>query len=392
MKWTLTIILIILTTSAIAQEGDADSSSVTVGAYADAYYAYYSNAQNVALQQHNSVGAYHNNLGLNTAQITSSFLTRHFRGTVTIHHGDIAAIAWGEKYRAVQEANAGVRIADGLWLEGGYFKTHVGTESFLPKDNLMSIITLGTFYGPFYQGGVKISYDKGSTHYEAHLINGYNLHVDNNAEKSVGLLVSHSLSEVNSLTYSTLYGSEQTGALNNDNLWYQDAYFNHSGEKLELQAGLDVAFALRGSQSLKSGGSPLVAALLSAKYHISQSLAASLRGEYFSDPSNMNSFAYMPFYDTRTDSSSVYIRPGVNNGLNIIGVTAGLEYSPSDNGFLRVEARYLNDLNGVDGIGVKDERNGFNAAVAGFNPHVVERVEFVVTAGIYFDKTFTFAR
>ncbi|NQV51631.1 MAG: outer membrane beta-barrel protein [Flavobacteriales bacterium] len=391
MKRILTLILSILTISAIGQE-EADTSSVTIGAYADGYYAYYNNAQNVAIQQHNSIGAYHNNLGLNTAQITSSFLTKHFRGTITIHHGDIAEIAWGDKYREVQEGNIGVQITDGLWLDGGYFKTHVGTESFLPKDNLMSIITLGTFYGPFYQSGLRLSYDKGPMHYEAHLINGYNLHVDNNPEKSVGLLVSYAMSDENSVTYSTLYGSEQTGALDNDNLWYQNIYFNHSGEKLEVQAGLDVAFASRGTQSLKAGGKPLVTGLITAKYHVSDAFAVSARGEYFSDPSNINSFAFVPYYDASIDSSAVFQRGGINPGLNVFGVTAGLEYSPLSNGYLRLEARYLNDMNGDAGIGVKDDLSGFNAAVVGFNPHVTERWEVVVTAGFYFDKTFTFAR
>lgn len=391
MKRILTIILSLWTTISLAQTEERDTTSITVGGYVDAYYAWYDNAYNVALQQHNCIGAYHNSLGLNTAQFTTAFSSDRVRGVATFHYGDIAAIAWADQYRPIQEANAGIRLAKNLWLDAGYFKTHVGTESFLPKDNLLSIITLGTYYGPFYQGGARLGYDVNNTHLELHLTNGYNLHIDNNRAKTVGLLASQSFGESSVLTYSAAYGSEQVGALSNDDLFYQNVNFNYARERLTIQVGLDIAMVTRGSSSFNE---PLITALLTAKYALTDDFSIAGRVEYFSDEDNLNSFALLPYYDIRSDSSSVFVKNGATGGtgLNIVGLTAGLEYSPSDFGFLRLETRYLNDLNGIEGIGVIDEPGNYNAIDAGVNPHVTTRLGVILTAGIYFDKTFTFAR
>ena len=79
MKRILTLILSILTISAAAQS-PWDGAEASFGACADAYYSYYSNAKDVRYQQHDCIGAFHNNLGLNIAQFTGSFDSDRFRG------------------------------------------------------------------------------------------------------------------------------------------------------------------------------------------------------------------------------------------------------------------------------------------------------------------------
>lgn len=383
------VLLACLSTMSLAQ--DSTKNTLSLGAYIDTYYAYYSGANDVALQQHNSVGAYHNNIGLNVAQLTASVATNRLRAVSTVHFGDIPSIAWANKYRNIQEANTGVRLADGLWFDLGYFKTHVGTESFLPKDNYFSIITLGTYYGPFYQGGARLSYDRGMYHMEFHFFNGYNQHVDNNREKSVGILISRPFGEQWSASYSNLYGSENTGLLDNDNLLYQSAFVDFDGEKLKAQVGLDVAVATNGSQGLSAGGQALITGLLSVKYQISPHWAFGGRAEYFSDPSGLNSVAMMPYFDDLSGTSYNFTRMQTGPsylGLNIVGLTGSLEFAPADIGFVRMECRYLNDLNGTDSSPWSDGEAGYSAAQAGVNPHLKHRTVGLITAGIYFDKAF----
>ncbi|GAB5537903.1 MAG: hypothetical protein Salg2KO_00060 [Salibacteraceae bacterium] len=89
-----------------------DTTKITFGAYADGYYSYYTNANEVAYQQHDAIGAFHNNFGLNVAQLTGAYESDRLRGVLTLHAGDIPAITWAGTYRNIQEAFAGVRLAE----------------------------------------------------------------------------------------------------------------------------------------------------------------------------------------------------------------------------------------------------------------------------------------
>lgn len=385
MNKYLTIVLAVLTQIAIAQDGK-DTAELSFGAYADGYYSYYSNAKEVAYQQHDAIGAYHNNFGLNIAQITGAYHSNRLRGVLTMHAGDIPAIAWSGTYRGLQEANAGVRLAKGLWLDMGFFKTHVGTESFLPKDNHMSIITLGTFYGPFYQSGARLSYDTESEwHIELHAINGYNLHIDNNDFKTFGLLVSHDFTDHFGMSYSSMAGQENVGILNDGYLIYQNGFANWTYDRIDVQLGLGVAFAYQWKGPFSSWlGDPLIAALTTVKYHINEQFAASFRGEIFSDENSINSRQLAPVYGTNTQNSSV----SATGGMTIYGGTLGFEYAPNDNGFLRVESRMLYDPQAASTV----YPTGFLARQAGVNPMLNGRTQVIATAGFYFDKSFKFAR
>ncbi len=388
MKKIHLLILLLWTINASAQAPEkSDTSTLTLGAYADGYYSWYSNGNEVAQQQHDCIGAFHNNFGLNVAQFTAAYESDRVRGVATFHFGDIPAITWANNYRFVQEANAGVRLAKRLWLDVGFFKTHVGTESFLPKDNMMSIISLGTFYGPFYQSGARLSYDtKSDWHFEAHAINGYNLHIDNNGFKTFGWLVSKKWNDKVYTSYSAMLGQENVGLGRDDYLVYQNIYSNLTFKKLELQLGADVAFsnAWRTNQDWLPG--PLIAGLATAKYHVSEVFAVAFRGEMFYDPQSINSRRIAPSI-VNGISSLAYTRR-LDEGLTVYGATLSFEYSPSEQGFLRIEGRTLFDPN----ASLYSYPAGFDAGMAGLNPMLVSRTQVLATIGFYFDKTFNFAQ
>ncbi len=389
MKKTLLLILTLWTISAEAQEANkSDTSKLTLGAYADGYYSWYSNADEVALQQHDCIGAFHNNFGLNIVQFTAAYESDRVRGVATFHFGDIPAITWAGTYRNIQEANAGVRLANRLWLDVGFFKTHVGTESFLPKDNLMSIISLGTFYGPFYQSGARLSYDtKNNWHFELHAINGYNLHIDDNEFKTFGLLVSKKWSDKVYTSYSGMTGQENVGLLDDGYLVYQNVYTNLTFNKLDVQLGLDVAFANEWKSNLGWLPDPLVAGLASFKYHVDDDFAVAFRGEVFSDEQSINSRRINPNV-LANGGSRLSNASRANGGMTIYGGTIGVEYSPNDQGFIRIESRTLYDPNAP----FASYPDGFLAREAGMNPMLAGRTQVMATVGFYFDKTFNFAR
>jgi hypothetical protein len=390
MNKITTLFLVFISCFSFAQD-EKDSAELSFGAYTDGYYSYYSNATEVAYQQHDAIGAYHNNFGLNIAQITGAYNSNRLRGVLTMHEGDIPSIAWGGNYRGLQEANAGVRLAKGLWLDMGFFKTHVGTESFLPKDNLMSIITLGTFYGPFYQSGARLSYDTDSEwHFELHAINGYNLHIENNDFKTFGLLVSHSFTDHFGMSYSAMAGQENVGQLRDGYLVYQNVFANLNYDKIDVQMGLDVAVANQWRSISPTGqngwlSNPLVAGLATVKYHFTEKIAASCRGEIFSDEGSINSNTLE--FTTIAATGNPAAR-STYRGMTIYGGTIGFEYAPSENGFLRVESRMLYNPQAPTTV----YPNGFSARKDGVNPMLNGRTQVIATAGFYFDKSFKFAR
>lgn len=379
MKQILTFILMLSTTILSGQ----DSNQLTLGGYADGYYAWFSNGDETALQQHNSTGSYHNNFGINIAQLSAAYDSKSVRGKATVHFGDIPQIAWANQYRFIQEANAGVRIWDSLWIDIGAFHTHVGTESFLPKNNLLSTITLATYYGPFYQSGVRLSYDIKKWHFELHGTNGYNLHIDNNTGKTIGALINYEASEKLNLTYSGMCGREQTGLLNDDVLLYQNAYVNSKLGKFTLQAGVDVA------SILDDGGTSsweLIGALATVKYRATKTIAITGRYEFFNDPLYVNSVDLFGAVDT-FGQQNLLLSAGY---LVVHGVTVGVEYKPSENGFLRIEVRGLQNQEREDFE--PENPTDFSSRAAGLNPAGYQRLEAVATIGVYFDKAFNLGR
>ncbi|MEX2595993.1 MAG: outer membrane beta-barrel protein [Salibacteraceae bacterium] len=380
------LILCIWTTSASAQ--NHDSNDISIRGYADAYYSWYSNANQVALQQHDAIGAFHNNFGLNIAQVSTAYNGDRIRGVATVHFGDIPLITWQPKYRNIQEANAGIRIFKRFWLDVGFFKTHVGTESFLPKDNLTSIITLATFYGPFYQSGARLSYDTDSDwHFELHAINGYNLHIDDNEFKTFGALVSKKWNDRFFTSYSNMLGQENVGQLQDGYLVYQNAFIHASLKKWDIQIGGDIALANEWRTNDGWLSKPLYNGLVTAKYHLDERFSIAMRGEIFSDALAINSRRIIPIH-AESSSLSYPSRYNANAGMTIYGGTISLEYKPNDHGFFRIESRTLFDPDAL----YTEHPDGFNAEVVGLNPMLTSRTQVMATIAFYFEKTFKFAR
>ena len=63
---------------------------------------------------------------------------------MTLHYGDNAQATWDKTFNMVQEANIDVHLFPNWRLDAGLFRTHFGTESFLPKNNDLGIIRIIT--------------------------------------------------------------------------------------------------------------------------------------------------------------------------------------------------------------------------------------------------------
>jgi hypothetical protein len=325
------------TTTTAPAAAQPAASPVKLEFYIDAYYAFDTDARikvdsdsNAATPEVlmpkgdrglNAVNFRRNEFNLNTAQVTASTQMDWFRGRTTLQFGNIAHSSWlPSKYSAIQEANLGIRPAanlggDGndLWIDGGIFLTHIGNEALLPRYNWLSNLALVTMFEPFYQAGLRASYNIGSQfNFQLHLLNGYGSIEDNNLGKTFGWLVGYNPLSNLSLSWAGVVGDESNFGdtafvrfYNNFNASYQIL------DDLGVRGQFDIA-----NQSDKG---LYYGAQLTARYDFLERFGVTLRGETIQDPNGVVT----------------------SDKLQGLGVTLGLEYRPLDNAFVRVEGRQL---------------------------------------------------
>jgi len=323
-------LLFTLASSSLFAQDSAKVSPLSISGYADAYYAYYTDSVGTGnIQKFPTTCPRSNSFGLNIAMLSAKYTTEKVRSTITLHYGDIALTTWSAKYNFIQEANVGIRLRKKLWLDAGLFRTHIGTEGLLVKENICSSIAIGTFNEPYYQAGVKLMYtptDK--LQVCLHFLNGYNIFEDNNELKSAGMLLSYTFNDKFSATYTNYAGDDTPNGYTGSRLrLYNNLYFNYAKKKIKIQVGGDYGTQNK-SDTTGTKTASMYSALATVRYQATSKLGIYTRGEVFSDPSG---FLSGTFVDNK----------GKTTGLELWGVTAGLEIKTSDNSYVKLEARQL---------------------------------------------------
>ena len=361
-------VLFFLPAVVLAQEASETNHQLSVSAYVDTYFAgYNTNLGSEDYQSFITVGARDNTFGINIAQFGIGYKSDKLSSNVILQYGDIAGATWSADFNMIQEANIGINLTDGLWLDAGFFATHIGTESFLPKNNMLSSTAFLTYNEPFYQAGAKLSYDAlESWYFEFWILNGYNNFVDNNDGKSVGALITYNFNEDTSLTYTNLFGREdERNTPLRQNRFYQNVYFNKNwNDTFFLSTGLDFGIQTNSSLQNNSETASMFGGLLTTRYVFAPRWSVTGRAEIFSDN---NGFI----------SGTVINNNLEEDGVKLVGFTLGAEYKPIENSYFRLEGRSTREANDLN-IFPKDD--GF----------IDRRMELLVTLGFEIEKLFSF--
>lgn len=364
-------LLIILIAGAISMTNAQDSlkheNQLTISSYADTYFSTFdTQSSQQDFQPYTAVGARDNSFGVNIAQIGLNFENKYIRSEVIFHMGDIAQATWSDDFPYLQAANVGMKLSEGLWLDAGFFSTHLGTESYLPKNNMLSSIAVLTYNEPFYQSGAKLSWDASEKWYiEGWVLNGYHSFVDNNDSKSVGILVSHSISDNTSITYTNLYGreSEDDMALK-QRRFYQNIYFNQNwNDQVFLTIGFDYATQTNSNITNAEDPATMYGGVITGRYQFNPKWSITARGELVNDE-----HGFISGLITDTDGDLA--------GLEIFGLTFGTEYRPVDQAYLRAECRYLQAPDNLEIFFDGETTNN--------------RIELLLTLGFEMNKVFGF--
>src|ERR1043165_1089031 len=119
----LSLVISLLSISAFGQL----PAGLNISGYADAYLAYYTDSlPSGAFQQFPTYAPRSGQIGLNIAQLSVTYKTDRIRSNITLHYGDIPRSAWSPDFRVIQEANAGIHLHKKLWVDMGFFRTHIG--------------------------------------------------------------------------------------------------------------------------------------------------------------------------------------------------------------------------------------------------------------------------
>ncbi len=303
-----------------------------ISGYVDAYYAYYTDSVGSGeFQKWPTISSRSNQFGLNTMMLTAQYDAEKVRGIVSIHYGDIAKSTWSATYNPILEAHVGVRLSKKIWLDGGFFRTHIGTEGLFPKENITSSVTIGTFNEPYYQSGARLNYKSNKLEVNLFALNGYNIFEETNKKKSLGLLVNYAVKDNAAIGYSNYIGDDSPDSISQSHLRiYQNLFFNYDAKKFKLQIGGDYGTQKNSDlrDTIITKNASMFSALISAKYKMNDSHGIYGRYEIFNDPSGFLGGIF-------TDNT------GKQTGYILSGLTLGGEYKPTDNSYLRIEGRQI---------------------------------------------------
>lgn len=325
------IIIFSLSFSAFTQN---DAPKVNISGYMDCYIATDNDAYVKSVYPYLRALTYINSkkdqFSLNTAQINIDGSWSNFRGVASIHFGDLHRTAYtlsGNSLPAIQQANLGFNLIDNLWIDAGYFLTHIGGESFLPKDNWLSSHSIVTYFEPFYQAGVRASYETDKFTGQLYLLNGNGIFEENNDNKTLGVFLSYKPIDYLTASYASVLGNEEAGSL--------ASYKMHMLNCFVVSYSITDAFALKGQFDIATKDVTTNSEIDSTNN--SNTIAGKFSGWSLTAHYQANDiFSGTLRYATSNNSDGVYAPILQGNGI-----TAGIEYKPSANSYVRLEGTYL---------------------------------------------------
>lgn len=288
---------------------------VTWHGFVDTYYAWDFNRPETKERSYTTQPLKHDAFGINLAMLGAKVEQGRKRGVLTLQHGDSVDINYaaepkeGEGLKHLQEAYAGIKLSDEIWLDAGIYLGHIGNESWISKDNWTYSRSLQLDYVPYYATGLRLS----GKNWQLHLMNGWQNIKENNSGKAIGTQYVWKFGE-KTLTYNTQLGHEPfPGRQTSGTRTYQNLHLEVPGEKVDWKGAVDV-----GTQKYTWG-----AASSQWRWRFKDKWATAARLEYFHEENGA-------------------INPtGVPGGFRVFGTSLNIDHSFEEGALARLEIRRL---------------------------------------------------
>lgn len=317
----------------IAQGTPADTApKITFGGFVDGYYAYDFNRPATFDRAFTTQPARHNEFNINLAFVETKLDGPRVRGRLALQAGTsvqsnyaaeprIGSVSGPDLARLIQEAVVGVKLADNLWIDGGIFFSHIGMEGWISRDNPIYTRSLVADYSPYYQSGVKLTWQATPTiTAQLDVVNGWQIISESNSAKSAGVRVDYAPSASTVFSYYNYLGDEAPDV--------------QPGRQLRIFNGVGVKSSITERWQLLAqfdyGTQERAAVLDDASWY-----GGTLIGRYQATPA----VAIVGRVERYDDEDQVLIATGLPDGLRANGASLGLDVIPAPRTLWRTEIR-----------------------------------------------------
>lgn len=331
--------------TSIATPG-ADTAKVhkLVYGYIDMYYLYKLDKEAKGpmpayLYNHNL----HDELSINQAILGVKVNAPTYRAALGFHSGSyVSANYAGEAQpllKSIFEASIGYKLKERLWVDAGVFSSYIGNETSISYDMWTLTRPIMAENYPYYQSGVKLTYEPGSKWLlSGLLLNGWQNIGETNQNKPLGAQIQYKPSGRVVLNASLFYGKEKAAIDTLTEVANRRSFFDFYGlfsltDKLSTALYVDM-----GSQKITvlQKQVPWYGILSMLRYKPAHKWALCLRGSYYHDPYGVMllNTSRLPITSPSKVDSQAFRR-----GLSISEFSINTDYSPLENMLIRIEAK-----------------------------------------------------
>ena len=298
----------------------------------DFYYSYdlnqpFNHERPLLLYQYNK----HDQMSINMAIADFSYVKGKMSANIGFNFGDFPSANMAHErdlLNALYEANINYRFTEDLELTVGMFSSHMGFESALSFDNLLTSHSLASEWTPYYLAGAKLGYKPFEKWYFSLTIANGNQNItesEANTNKALGVQITFTPNDKLTINYSNLYSNDSPDSTAVFVL-YNNLYATYSPfEKLDIVAGFDYAMA---DNRVTSTQSALFVGSFLARYYVFDKWAVAGRFEAYNDP------------------DGIYFTPIVGK-FETLSYSCGLEYFANDNIKFKLEGRAFSNTSPI---------------------------------------------
>jgi hypothetical protein len=330
-----------------AQGSPTDTSiKVTFGGFVDGYYAW-DFGRPASFDRSFAGGtvfttqpARHNEFNVNLAFVDAKLDGPRVRGRLALQAGtSVQSNYSGEPgngqvsgpslARNIQEAFAGVKLGNNVWVDGGIFYSHMGMEGWVSRDNPTYTRSLVAEYSPYYQSGAKLTWTASPKLIaQLDVVNGWQNISENNSGKGAGIRLDLTPTSRTTLSYYNFFSDEAGNRLRT---------FNGIGAKVtsgRMTVLGEIDLGTQGNSARDGGSASWYGFTAIARAQMTSTLGLSGRAERYDD------------------KNQVIVGTGVANGapngaFRANGGSIGLDVSPQARLLWRTEWRGFSNKSAI---------------------------------------------
>lgn len=251
----LHLLIVILSLNVNVYADDASSPTVpiifgpvTVGGLIDGYLGHDFNNPDGKFRAYTTQFLHEDQAAINLMMLEAKLSTDNYRGRLAVQGGTSVEANYAAEndrfWRYIQESSMGAKLSDRLWIDAGIYLSHIGVETFNSSDNWNYTRSLVAEYSPYYETGVKLSYQfNDAVTGQLHFLRGWQ-NISNPSNPAVGMQLAYAMSTATQLTYANFIGDEHGQRLFHDFIGKTDL-----ADDLSVALQFDVGSQERSAQS-----------------------------------------------------------------------------------------------------------------------------------------------